>query len=64
MADLVAALGLALAVEGLLSAAFPDTVRRAMLEAAESPRERMRLVGIVAAVAGVLIVWTARRFGS
>ena len=63
MADLVAALGLALAVEGLLLAAFPNTVRRAMLEAAESPRERMRLVGIASAVGGVFLVWIARRLG-
>ena len=63
MTDLVAALGLALAVEGLLFAAFPDAVRRTMIEAAQSPRERMRLVGIASAVLGVLIVWFARRLG-
>lgn len=63
MADLVAALGLALALEGLVFAAFPEAVRRAMLDAAETPRERMRLVGIVSAVLGVVIVWAVRRFG-
>ena len=63
MVDLVAALGLALAVEGLLFAAFPDTVRRAMLEAAEAPSERMRMVGVASAVAGVLLVWLARNIG-
>ena len=63
MADLVAALGLALAIEGLVFAAFPEAVRRAMLDAAETPRERMRLVGIVSAVLGVVIVWSVRRFG-
>jgi uncharacterized protein YjeT (DUF2065 family) len=60
MLDLVAALGLALAVEGLLFAAFPDGVRRAMYEAAHTPSDRMRLVGIVSAVVGVVIVWVAR----
>jgi uncharacterized protein YjeT (DUF2065 family) len=63
VADLVAALGLALALEGLVFAAFPEAVRRAMLDAAETPRERMRLVGIVSAVLGVVIVWSVRRFG-
>ena len=63
MADLVAALGLALALEGLVFAAFPEAVRRAMLDAAGTPRERMRLVGIVSAVLGVAIVWSVRRFG-
>lgn len=64
MLDLVAALGLALAVEGLLFAAFPDAVRRAMIEAAQTPSDRMRLVGIVSAVAGVVIVWAARKIGA
>jgi uncharacterized protein len=61
MLDLVAALGLALAVEGLLFAAFPDSVRRAMYEAAHTPSDRMRLVGIISAIAGVVIVWGARQ---
>ena len=63
MLDLVAALGLALAVEGILFAAFPEGVRRAMYEAAHTPSDRMRLVGIVSAVIGVLIVWGARQLG-
>ena len=63
MADLIAALGVALAVEGLLFAAFPDGVRKAMYEAAHTPSDRMRLVGIISAVAGVLIVWAARQVG-
>ncbi|MGY2053187.1 DUF2065 family protein [Methylobacterium sp. JK268] len=60
MRDLVAALGLALAIEGLLCAAFPAAVRRAMLEAAQTPAERMRVVGVVSAVAGVVVVGIVR----
>jgi uncharacterized protein YjeT (DUF2065 family) len=63
MLDLLAALGLALAVEGLLFAAFPERVRKAMFEAAHTPADRMRIVGIVSAVLGVLIVFAARRLG-
>ena len=63
MADLIAALGIALAVEGLLFAAFPEGVRRAMLDAAHTPSDRMRLVGIVSATIGVVIVWLARGAG-
>lgn len=64
MRDLIAALGLALAIEGILLASFPDAMKRAMMEAAGSPRERMRLVGIVSAIVGVLAVWVARRLAS
>jgi uncharacterized protein YjeT (DUF2065 family) len=63
MFDLIAALGLALAVEGILFAAFPDAVRKAMYEAAHTPRDRMRLVGIISAVVGVVIVWAVRHAG-
>jgi uncharacterized protein len=63
VSDLVVALGLALAVEGLLFAAFPEAVKRAMLEAAQTPSERMRVVGIGSAVIGVVIVWFVRGIG-
>ncbi|MFL5136386.1 MAG: DUF2065 domain-containing protein [Microvirga sp.] len=64
MLDLIAALGLALAVEGILFAAFPEGVRRAMYEAAHTPSDRMRMVGIISAVVGVVIIWLARQFGT
>ena len=63
MMDLIAALGLALAVEGLLFAAFPDGMRRAMVEAAQSPREQMRMVGLVSALVGLGVIWLVRQFG-
>ena len=60
MRDLAAALGLALAIEGLLFASFPDAVKRAMMDAAASTRDRMRIVGVGSAVVGIAIVWVAR----
>ena len=63
MLDLISALGLALAVEGILFAAFPDAMRRAMYEAAHSPSDRMRIVGLISAVLGILIVGIIRQFG-
>jgi uncharacterized protein YjeT (DUF2065 family) len=62
MSDLIAALGLALAVEGILFAAFPDSMRRAMYEAAHSPSDQMRIVGIVSAVIGLGVIWLVRQF--
>jgi uncharacterized protein len=64
MFDLIAALGLALAVEGILFAAFPEGVRRAMYEAAHTPSDRMRVVGIISAIVGVVMIWLARQFGT
>jgi uncharacterized protein YjeT (DUF2065 family) len=63
MLDLIAALGLALAVEGILFAAFPDGMRRAMYEAAHSPSDRMRIVGLISALVGVGIIWFVRWLG-
>jgi uncharacterized protein YjeT (DUF2065 family) len=63
MLDLVAALGLALAIEGIVFAAFPDGMRRAMYEAAQTPTDRMRIVGLVSALVGIAIVWAARQLG-
>jgi uncharacterized protein YjeT (DUF2065 family) len=63
MLDLIAALGLALMVEGILFAAFPDGMRKAMYEAAQSPSDRMRIVGIVSAIIGLGIIWLVRQFG-
>ena len=62
MSDFIIALGLALAIEGILFAAFPDAVKRAMLDAAQTPSERMRIVGVGSAVLGVVIVWAVRAF--
>ena len=45
---------------GVFKAAFPEAVKRAMLDAAQTPSERMRIVGIGSAVIGVVIVWVAR----
>lgn len=60
MRDFLAALGLLLVVEGIVFAAFPEAVKRAMAEAAQSPADRMRIVGLVSAVIGLAIVWFVR----
>jgi hypothetical protein len=62
MSDFIIALGLALAIEGILFAAFPEAVKRAMLDAAQTPSERMRIVGVGSAVLGVVIVWAVRAY--
>ncbi len=60
MADLVTALGLALAIEGVLYALFPDGMKRMMAIVLDQPSQQMRAVGLGAAAIGVIIVWLVR----
>lgn len=62
MLDFIAALGLVFAIEGILFAAIPNIAKDALRSAAETPADRMRLIGIGSAVLGVFIVWLARAF--
>jgi uncharacterized protein len=61
MSDFLIALGLVFAIEGLVFAAFPGAAKRAMLSALETPDSVLRIVGIVSALIGVLLIWFVRR---
>ncbi|UFN50567.1 DUF2065 domain-containing protein [Roseomonas sp. OT10] len=52
-AQLLAGLGVALALEGLAYAVAPGLMRRAVATLAATPEERLRLGGLVAAVLGI-----------
>ena len=60
MADLFAALGLVLVIEGLLYAAFPGAVRQMLAVVEQTPEATLRWSGVVAAVAGLGVVWLVR----
>lgn len=60
MAFLLAALGLMLAIEGLSLAAFPGAAKRAAAAIIEAPEGTLRTLGLVVAVAGVVLVWFVR----
>jgi uncharacterized protein YjeT (DUF2065 family) len=60
MSDFLVAIGLVFAIEGILFAALPASVKRAMAHVAETPDSTLRLVGIGSAVIGVLLVWLVR----
>ena len=60
MSDLITALGLVLAIEGALYAAFPGGVQKMMRQAVTTPERSLRLGGLVALAAGVFIVWAVR----
>jgi uncharacterized protein len=60
MSDFLAALGLFFAIEGMLLAAFPGSVKRTMETVLSMPDGPLRIAGIVSALVGVLIVWLVR----
>ena len=64
MGELLTALALMFAIEGLAFAAFPGAMRRALRDASELPENLLRLMGFAGAVLGVFLVWASRGFPS
>ena len=60
MIDLLSALGLAIALEGILYAAFPGPAKRALLSLTEMSNQSLRMGGLAALALGVLVVWFVR----
>jgi len=60
MNDLATALALAIAIEGILYALFPDGMKRMMASVFEMPSAQLRMAGLMAAVLGVGLVWMIR----
>ena len=54
---LLTALGLAIAIEGIIYALFPEAMKRMMAMVMVQPTGSIRGAGIGAAVAGVIILW-------
>ena len=54
-----AALGLAIAIEGILYSLFPDAMKRMMAQVQVMPTGAIRGAGLAAALAGVFILWLA-----
>jgi uncharacterized protein YjeT (DUF2065 family) len=61
MKDLATALALVLVIEGVLYAAFPEAMKRLLVQMLAVPPPVLRAAGLVAACIGVGIVWLARR---
>jgi uncharacterized protein YjeT (DUF2065 family) len=60
MSEFVVALGLVFVIEGLVFAAMPGPAKRALAAIVDSPDQFLRIVGIVSAVAGLVIIWLVR----
>ena len=63
MALLILAVGLVLAVEGLVLALAPSRIEEALDWLRAQPADRRRVLGLGALAAGVALVWLARSLG-
>ncbi len=57
---LLVGVGMVLVLEGLLFTAIPNWMRSAMKSALSSPDNILRAVGLVSAVAGLILIWLVR----
>jgi uncharacterized protein YjeT (DUF2065 family) len=55
--QVLAGVGVVLAVEGLLYAVAPAAMRRAVASLASQPEARLRAGGLAAALIGVVLAW-------
>lgn len=62
MSDLLAALALALVIEGLLYAAFPNEMKRMLAALMALPASNLRIGALVCAGFGLALLWVVRGF--
>jgi uncharacterized protein YjeT (DUF2065 family) len=60
MKDFLVAVGLVFVIEGLVFAAFPGSAKKAMMSVLSTPDSALRLVGLLCAIVGVILVWAIR----
>lgn len=60
MTDLFSALALALVIEGLAYAAFPEQMKRLLARILDEPASRIRAVALGCAAAGLVLLWAIR----
>jgi len=61
MTDLLTAIALAIAIEGVLYAVFPEAMKKFMVQVLNQPDNVLRRAGLTALFAGVACVWLIRR---
>jgi len=60
MSDIVVGVGLVFFIEGLILAAGPGWVKRAMQSALGTPDNLLRITGIASSFGGLILVWVIR----
>ena len=58
--DIVVGLGLVFFIEGLILAGAPGWLKRAMESAMGTPDSMLRILGLVSAVCGLVLIWVVR----
>jgi len=58
--ELLSALALAIVLEGLLYAAFPEQMKRALAALLETPISTIRVVALTSAAAGLIVLYLVR----
>ena len=61
MTDFFTAIALAIALEGVLYAAFPEAMKKFLVQILGQPDNVLRRTGVMAVIAGVICVWLLRR---
>lgn len=59
--DFMVGIGMLFVVEGLLFAAMPGWMREAVKSVLITPDNILRVVGIVSALGGLVLIWLVRR---
>ncbi len=60
-ADILIGVAFCLVIEGLMFAASPAWMRKAMKSAQATPDNILRAAGIASAVVGLVLIWAVRR---
>jgi len=58
--DLFSALALAVVLEGLLYAAFPEQMKRALVSLLETPNSKLRVVALTFAALGLIVLFVLK----
>ena len=62
MVQFLVAIGLVFVLEGLFFAVFPGPARRSAVAILETPEQTLRVIGVISAAAGVLVIWLTKLF--
>jgi uncharacterized protein YjeT (DUF2065 family) len=58
--ELLTALALAIVIEGLIYAAFPEQMKRALAVVQSAPASTIRAIALACAAAGLVLLWFIR----